>query len=1109
MQAKVIKASAGTGKTYRLSMEYLGIMLKHQADPEFSFKNILVITFTKKATAEIRDAVYLRLQEIIINNKTDNIKYLENLTGTSLQENDLRYLQKCYNEMLTNKEFIKISTIDSFINMVFKSMIAPIMNITNYQMQELNNPETYEKVFDALLSNSSDPHIQGFLNRLNIRNKSDISAHFDYLVSYRWLKYFIDHDNKCLFSKLLHFPDSIFEDKQAETKTALLNFYTQVFSLFKDAVTSKDASLLGNVFPLLNTWYINYFKLTDGITFDEFEKRFMNSLSGEFFDRYDNLAQIQKAPNFWSGVKFNRKKYPELYAYLDELTEVLRDSFIFKYLIPELKEIMHFWDVLLKEYDLVKFREKAFTFDDLLWYTYENLYREDNELISPQTSFVTNEFYEYLCMNIQYLLIDEFQDTSVMQFNVFKPIIMELMGGSGKYAETGLIIVGDEKQSIYEWRGGERNLLLQMSDFLGLDKPENLNICFRSKQYLIEIINKLFDKSNYEQLFAGDPENGWEYDNTITSNDKDDSACFLSMTYPYPKISTPFSALSEDSTSDSEEEEGGEETTNDLTPSKINSYKTFVNNLVLQNINPEYYSNTAIIARTNNDLINIEAELLKHNIPCTRESSQPLFEHDLIRALHSLLKFLVYLDWKQLLVFLRSDLVLIPGDLLKEFTKRISLFYKDSLSFEELKAYLSGFDYFKKILALYDKINLNNPEFMSIESILKQIIEEYSVLSIFNQENEIKNLHYYLEIVRDFDLKPAPYTHSLDGFLIYCQDLIDTKSKKQTGLKLNNAIELLTIHKAKGLTYHSVFVYLNNSPRNNTSSNLMYYQFESSKIAELKAWLITSNYASMITKLMPELKAELIRKSNLEEMNNLYVALTRAVQNMAVFIAIPKTQKGEVCNPDRPTAILADQLDTLTSNTDKFVYPEREITQTEQPFSFNGTQYLQTTETFSQNESITDQDKIIQKVNQYLNNKSALYGSLVHDYLSYIRIANPESLEYARKRVLQAYGNLIIKEDISCLLDKVNKFIESHLSYFSENWDRIYNEFTIYNQDKMYRIDRMQVDFTQNKILIIDYKTGEYSDEQIANYQYLIGNLPFVKARNMTIETLYLEVNID
>ena len=151
----VIRASAGTGKTYRLSLEFINLLLTYR----INFEEILVITFTKKATAEIRERIFKQLSEIV--NNTDKGKMLkqniQDNINPKIQFNfeEMDYLKTVYISMITNKSAVNISTIDSFVNTVFSGVIAPYHNITNFQIDNKINTEILPEIFEKVLQNKN------------------------------------------------------------------------------------------------------------------------------------------------------------------------------------------------------------------------------------------------------------------------------------------------------------------------------------------------------------------------------------------------------------------------------------------------------------------------------------------------------------------------------------------------------------------------------------------------------------------------------------------------------------------------------------------------------------------------------------------------------------------------------------------------------------------------------------------------------------------------------------------------------------------------------------------------------------------------------------------
>ena len=143
-----MKASAGTGKTYRLSLEFIANLIRG-----VNYKNIVVMTFTKKATAEIKERIYDFLHQIAFDegNGTElekNLKEIYKFDNLNKKE-----LQNIYFEMIKNKEDIRISTIDGFTNQIFKNAIAPYFNIYNYEILDKETDEFYSKVLIKIIEN--------------------------------------------------------------------------------------------------------------------------------------------------------------------------------------------------------------------------------------------------------------------------------------------------------------------------------------------------------------------------------------------------------------------------------------------------------------------------------------------------------------------------------------------------------------------------------------------------------------------------------------------------------------------------------------------------------------------------------------------------------------------------------------------------------------------------------------------------------------------------------------------------------------------------------------------------------------------------------------------
>lgn len=181
----VLKASAGTGKTYRLSLEYVAALLRGE-----DFGKIVVMTFTRKATAEIRERIFEHLEDILAEGaESEVVKNLEEIYNDL--EVDLSQLEEVYEKMLCNKDQIKVYTIDSFINHIFREAIAPYLGIYSYEIvDDDQNREIVERVFKELLNNPADFKLmEDFLLENVERDIDNYLTLIDRLIKDRWKFY--------------------------------------------------------------------------------------------------------------------------------------------------------------------------------------------------------------------------------------------------------------------------------------------------------------------------------------------------------------------------------------------------------------------------------------------------------------------------------------------------------------------------------------------------------------------------------------------------------------------------------------------------------------------------------------------------------------------------------------------------------------------------------------------------------------------------------------------------------------------------------------------------------------------------------------------------------
>ncbi|MDP2401066.1 MAG: UvrD-helicase domain-containing protein, partial [Actinomycetota bacterium] len=222
---------------------------------------------------------------------------------------------------------------------------------------------------------------------------------------------------------------------------------------------------------------------------------------------------VLKEKNVFNANKF-RKVKADLQAMQDEALKALANYLVQALFIPEQDEILGLWEAILKEYDELIYRYKNMTYNDISWFSLEALFSDDPPNFDMAVEANATEFYQFLSHRSRFILIDEFQDTSLIQFNILKPIIEEIIAGEGTKPFGGLVVVGDEKQSIFGWRGGERDLLLNLPAIfpsLGRMDPEVLRSSWRSSPLMMRFINAIFSDQSLHQ-YLEEKGMSWQYE---------------------------------------------------------------------------------------------------------------------------------------------------------------------------------------------------------------------------------------------------------------------------------------------------------------------------------------------------------------------------------------------------------------------------------------------------------------------------------------------------------------------------------------------------------------------------------------------------------------------
>ena len=998
----ILKASAGTGKTYRLSLEYVASLCCGN-----DFKDILVMTFTKKATAEIKDRILKFLRQLKENG--EEAKELRENILKLYPEIDFNQskIEKIYEEVVQNRDKLRIYTIDAFTNLIFKKAIAPYLKIYSYEIiDEEENKKTIFRILDKLFTIKED--FAKFKEFLKDNTERDIDNYIDLidkLLSHRW--------------KIIVLGDKLNIKREPFQVKSNFNIMDNLLEIVGSVATEKKEPIEAFIAKRAKS----YFLLESELEKEKF-----------LLDKFKELLE----GNIWDGRKITKKnkRVDDLNYLQEELRLNLAKTLFNEKIIPYEEKLLQVINRIYEIYDEIKFKEQRFTFSDISNYTFK--YIRDKNLNFVDENGVTDDFFDIIDGKIKTIFIDEFQDTSILQWKILKDIIDK---------SENVICVGDEKQSIYGWRGGEKNLFENLEKIID-GKVENLNTCYRSEENVVMFYNKFF-KTLSEK--SEDSSKKWE---------------FLEVNPKNQNKQGHIEILTKDLVEDDEEKEN-----------------LSVIDKIIEKIQLDFngvYEGIGILARQNKELDLIEKKLIEANIPFVVDSNVNIIESRGIKGVYYLIKYLVKNDYLSLLNFLRCDLVNISADSLKHLIKEREdienwlLDYSSEINLNDEER-----EVLEIVKELKNKYNANDGEtyFLTYD-----ILQKLGVTERFSSKGDISNLYSFYKIIKSY--------RYFDEFLNEFEDQKNSSKFKKIVLKDENSVNLMTIHKSKGLEFDTLFYYYNPKTSQNNIPKVIFYFTMDNKYEEAKEFLLTNTKFNYILKILSsefEYLEENKIKEEHEEINNLYVALTRPKNN--IYIALEKyDEKKDDYNLDmincekefRDRDIIFTEVQSKDKNDKRETF-ELNLSTPEASYPKG-------------EESIfKDREKIYSHSLQ--NEIKRLKGTVVHYFLENLIYATSEEIERAKKLTFAKFASNLGEKGIAEILSEKNieYILNKKKEIFSKEWDKIYPEYEIYTEDETFRIDRLMIkearEGEKGYVYIVDYKTGEINEEQLANYKAIIENL--------------------
>ncbi|WP_407403603.1 UvrD-helicase domain-containing protein [Chryseobacterium sp.] len=1027
----VINASAGSGKTYALVQRLLMICLKYP-NQQHSIRTVLALTFTNKAANEMKERILSWLGNFTQPNFASNAD-LQNIQSSfekegiriTLDELHVRS-QKLLDYILHNYSTLNIGTIDRFNARLVRSFSYELGLAKNFNLEIDPEPyliEAVDKMLEQIgendsISSSFMDYIDYSLDnneRVNLnKNLYDSAKEFVKDIHYEHLKENNSFDN----AKYEEIKDTLRKEIQANKKNAI-ELAQESLALIKsrDIEIEDFANGKNGIGGFFVKAYEFYLKKRDSFPFPT------------------NEENARK--NFLKGAATKAKnREADIVEILDELIKN-RMFQILLYIETQKKEkILAALLPLKVNKDIQDELKKIEIENDLVLLSKFNIIINEN-LKNEPSAFI----YEKVGAQFHHYFFDEFQDTSALQWQNFVPLRDHCVSSDN----TSFTIVGDPKQSIYRFRGGESKLML---DIINKTEPSPkdadllvLKDNWRSAKNIVLFNNELYQyhskdlMEEHQDIFGIGAEQNPK--STIEGRVRINLIENLSKEDFYNDVSNKMR--------------------NDIQQCLDNGFR---------------FSDITILCRGNFDIFSYSQKLgnLKVNYHGESTNIKTISDKGLTLELSNTLQAVIfYLKWE---TNPKSKPFLIMMMFYLHRLERISM--RDfSLGMMEILAYETHEEIIAFIKEKY-ALELTQDQFpkFNLYNFVEYYINEFSV-----EDKETDFLLNFLEMLFNFTQNAGASTKE---FLKYW----DEEASKYTIQASDNidAIQIMTIHKAKGLEFPIVFIPLENKNSDGQFNNW----FDTHADDALKSVNI-----NQFNKNLEAYDPEIQEFNSVNGYKNLvdrlclqYVATTRPVEQL--FFYLQKANKTsnhleildfiQSKNPEN-----LDEFDLYEINAESLKKHAKHKVATYQ------SQDIQNLK--SKHESTTSIKIATPSKNYQERNKKVRTGIFVHELLSKIKTEKdiPKILEsYMMEGLITGEERVIIEKS---LLDITSEYAE----FFDEKWEVISEKDIMISTNsvsKIYRPDRILK--SDEGCIILDFKTGRESaknDKQIETYQTVLENL--------------------
>ncbi|MFW2586222.1 RecB-like helicase [Aliarcobacter butzleri] len=898
-----LKASAGSGKTFALTVRYICLLLLGAKPNE-----ILTLTFTNKAANEMSERIYKTLLTL-----GDDEAYLNAIENeVNLSKEEILGRKNILIKQFSNAN-LSIFTIDKFVNKILREFCGYIGISDDFEIKN----DDIEKLSYEFLKSLNEKDFQTLID-LSFYEKKKFNSIFE------------------LFKTILEKNEDI----------EVINIDASLIELQKENILKEAFKIKESILSCANA--SNSAK--NAVDFQTFEDLFGRTwLEKENFEDYSYFKKCanESNKNDFFKLKEELSIYYKIRAgfSLNKIFEVYLKFRDFKFEFNKNKNYLEFNDISNLVYDLLS------------------------------TKIDKDFLYFRLDSNYSHILIDEFQDTSLLQYKILEPLIDEILSGDVTKFKT-FFYVGDTKQSIYRFRGGKRELFDYVANTNKILEVEVLNTNYRSCENVINFVNELFlNLPNYEYF-------------------KQESV----RTNGYVEVVV-------DATFEEDE--------------KFVNVAKKIEELLQSGVN---FNDIAILTYTNDDVLSLYYYLKQKfpSIKISTEMTSKLINQQNVKAAINAIKY---------------------------------IYFKEEIYKENLNAIIGN-----KLLTTLD---------------LEIILEEKSVQEV------IKELSKKLKIIDENIIKLIEVSSNFNNIVDFVYEIDKLEAIMENSE--SKGLQILTIFKSKGLEFHTVIL-LDRIKRKNVDKSSLLFDYENLELKNI--FYKIKGYENFNKEYEKAIEKE--KKLSLDdEINILYVAMTRAKNNMIIF----KKEKSSVF----------DILNMNVCKIGKIINSSNLVKNIEEKSIISYTPL-----------NLGTQEKQITKEKELKENHlhSRYFGLATHYCLEMLNNFSFNDLKYTLNLARTRFSNYLSDKDFTDIENRLAHLINNDFFKFLVTNSVLTSEQSLIYKEELKIIDLLI--YKDNTYYILDYKTtkeelDEEHKNQVLYYKEAIKEI--FKTSNVKSYLVYLKMD--